>query len=113
MKDFLFVYRADYTVPPQGTPEQMQAMMKLWMDWLGSIGAQGKLKSPGHRLENGGKVVRPNNVITDGPYADIKESIGGYSIVTVATIEEAAEIAKGCPIYMMGGNVEVREVASM
>jgi hypothetical protein len=43
----------------------------------------------------------------------MKEAIGGYSIVKAASIEEAAEMAKGCPIFAVGGNVEVREIGSM
>jgi hypothetical protein len=110
MKDFLFVYRADYINQPTVSPEEMQAVTKLWMDWIGGIAAQNKLTSPGNRLTSGGKVVRPKNVVTDGPYTEIKELIGGYSIVKTATIDEAVEIAKGCPIFMIGGNVEVREI---
>jgi hypothetical protein len=110
MKDFLFVYRADYINQPTVSPEEMQAVTKLWMDWVGGIAAQNKLTNPGNRLTSGGKVVRPKNVVTDGPYTEIKELIGGYSIVKTATIEEAVEIAKGCPVFMIGGNVEVREI---
>jgi hypothetical protein len=113
MKDFLLVFRADYTNQPASSPEEMQAVTKLWMDWIGGIAAQNKLTSAGNSLKGGGKVVRPKNVITDGPYTEIKELIGGYSIVKTATIEEAAEIAKGCPILMVGGNVEIREINPM
>lgn len=113
MKEFLFLYRADYSNMPQGTPEQMEAMMKKWMDWLGSIAAQNKLTSQGNRLENSGKVVKENNVVTNGPYTEIKESLGGYSIVKADSYEDAVELAKGCPIFGNGGNVEVREIASM
>jgi len=111
MKDFLFVYRNDNKNAPTGSPEEMQAVTKQWMDWIGSIAAQNKLTDRGNRLESEGKVVRPGNIITDGPYTEIKELIGGYSIVKAGSIDEAAEIAKGCPIYAFGGNVEVREIS--
>lgn len=113
MKDFLFVYRNDFKNQPVGSPEEMQAVTKKWMDWIGGIAAQNKLSSPGNRLISDGKVVRPNNVVTDGPYTEIKELIGGYSIVKVETMEEAVELAKGCPIFEFGGNVEVREINPM
>ena len=114
MKDFLFVYRADYNAIPTGTPAEMEAMTKRWMDWVGGIAAQDKLTDRGNRLAEGsGKVVRPNNVVTNGPYTEIKESIGGYSIVKVGTYAEAVELAKSCPIFAVGGNVEVREVSLM
>lgn len=113
MKDFLFVFRTDYSATPGRSPEEMQAMMKLWMDWMGGIAAQNKLTDQGNRLVPTGKVVKPGNVIADGPYTEIKESIGGYSIIKAASVEEAAELAKGCPILAVGGNVEVREIIAM
>ena len=113
MKDFLLVFRNDYKQRPTPSPEEMQAEMKQWMDWIGGIAAQNKLTDRGHPLASGGKVVRPNNVVTDGPYTEIKELIGGFTIVKTETIEEAAELAKGCPILKDGGNVEVREIRAM
>ena len=113
MKDFLFVYRADYSNMPQTTPEERQAETKKWMDWIGGIAAQGKLTAAGAPLTGVGRVIKPNNVVTDGPYMEIKEAIGGYSIVKAASIEEAAELSKGCPILASGGNVEIREIAAM
>ena len=113
MKDFLFVFRSDLSKMPRG-PEELQAATKKWMDWFGSIAAQNKLVDRGSRLIPGaGKVVKPNNVVTDGPYMEIKESIGGYSIVKAASYDEAAEIAKSCPVHNYGGNVEVREIMVM
>ncbi|MBO9619395.1 MAG: transcription initiation protein [Niabella sp.] len=113
MKDFLFLYRADYSAYAKRSPEELQSITKKWMDWIGSIAAQNKLADPGNRLENGGRVVKPNNVVTDGPYCEIKESLGGYSLVRVDTIEEAVALAKGCPVYTIGGSVEVREISKM
>lgn len=114
MKDFLLVFRSENRsgkTPP--SPEEMQASMKLWMDWLGGIAAQNKLADHGNPLQPSGKVLHPNNVVTDGPYSEIKESIGGYSIVKAASLDEAIELAKGCPVLAVGGNVEVREVLAM
>ena len=113
MKEFLFVYRNDYKAQPKPTPEQGQAIMKKWMDWLGGIQAKGNLASQGNVLGSAGKVVKPNKTVTDGPYTEIKELIGGYSVIKTETIDEAAEIAKGCPILEDGGNVEVREINKM
>ncbi|WPU92943.1 YciI family protein [Mucilaginibacter sabulilitoris] len=110
MKDFLFVFRNDYSALPVPTPEELQAATQKWMDWVGSIAAQNKLGDRGNRLKAEGKVVRPNDVITDGPYSEIKELIGGYTLVKANSLEEATELAKGCPILAFGGNVEVREI---
>jgi hypothetical protein len=113
MKEFLLVYRNDYSAQPKLSPEEGQAEMKSWMDWLDEIKSQGKLVDPGHPLGSAGKVVRVNNIVSDGPYTEIKELIGGYSIIKADSIDEAAGMAKGCPIFRSGGNVEVREVNKM
>lgn len=114
MKDFLLVFRADPGKMPKPSPEEMQALAKRWMDWFGSMAAQNKLADRGNRLLPGvGKVVKPNNVVTDGPYMEIKESIGGYAIVKGNSFEDAVELAKGCPVYGYGGNVEVREIMTL
>ena len=113
MKDFLLIFRNDFTAPTAPTPEQMQGMMKLWMDWIGGIAAQNKLTDKGNRLGFGGKVVRSNDFVTDGPFADLKEIVSGYIIVKAENFDEAAEMSKGCPILNIGGSVEVREVIAM
>ena len=110
MKDFLFIYRMDYNNMPMGTPEEMQAMTKKWMDWIGSIAARNKLGDRGNRLENTGRVIKPKNVVTNGPYSEIKESIGGYTLIKAESYDEAVELAKSCPALTVGGNVEVREI---
>jgi len=114
MKEFLLVFRIDAAgQQSQVSPEQMQARMKLWQDWMGSIAAQNKLVSSGNRLTPEGRVVKANNVITNGPYVEIKEAIGGYIIIRADSLDEAAELSKGCPILNSGGNVEVRTVVPM
>jgi hypothetical protein len=114
MKEFLLVFRRDFaTKEVQPSPEQIQAMMKPWQDWMGSLAAQNKLANPGNRLNSEGRVVKPNNLITNGPYAEIKEAIGGYIIIKAEDIDEAAELAKGCPVLQIGGNVEVRRLVAM
>ncbi|MGC4102459.1 YciI family protein [Ferruginibacter sp.] len=114
MKDFLLIYRTDENTMKAislRSPEEMQTNMNRWMDWIGGIAAQNKLTDRGNRLTPQGKVVKTNNVVTDGPYTEIKEFIVGYSIVKAASIEEAAELAKGCPVLAIGGTVEVREIS--
>lgn len=116
MKDYLLVYRSDKetaTAMPKRSPEGMQATTKQWMDWIGGIAAQNKLTDRGNRLMPAGKVIKADHVITDGPYTEIKECIIGYSIVKAESMEEAVELAKGCPVYKIGGNVEVREVSAL
>ena len=114
MQEFLLIFRREST--GQGaplSPEQIQAMMKPWQDWIGSIAAQNKLVTAGNRLAPEGNVVKPNNVITNGPYVETKEAVGGYTIVKADSLEEATEMSKGCPILFAGGSVEVRAIIPM
>ena len=113
MKDFLLIFRTDYNVIQQRSEAQTQANMKQWMDWLGDISSKNKLIDRGNRLDNSGRMVKPNDVVTNGPYSDIKESIGGYSLIKADNYEDAVAMAKGCPVLTTGGNVEVREIVTM
>lgn len=114
MQEFLFIFRVPTDgQQPQTSPEQLQSRMKAWQDWLGGIAAQDKLVSAGNRLAPDGNTVKPSGLITNGPYVEIKEAVGGYSIVKVDTLEEATELAKGCPVFLMNGTVEVRPIVAM
>lgn len=106
MKEFILIFRlSEPDFKP--SPEQMQERM----NWLAGIAAQNKLADKGNTLSTGNaKTVKPGNVVTDGPYTEIKEFISGYVIVRTATIEEAVDFAKGNPIFRIGGSIEVREI---
>lgn len=94
------------------SPEQIQAWMKQTMDWIGNIAAQNKFVSGTGLPFDDAKVVQSNKLVTNGPFGDIKETIGGYIIVKADTVDEAVEFAKGCPVLQGEGNtVEVRKVA--
>ena len=110
MDEFLILMRLDIlTREAQPSPEQMQVYMKQYQDWVGSIAAQNKFIG-GKGLSTEGRVFK-DNVMTDGPYAEIKESLAGFIIIKAADFEEAAAIAKACPILNGPGNsVEVRKV---
>jgi hypothetical protein len=114
MDEFLLVFRRSaMSEEPQPSPEELQAMMKPWQDWIGNIAAQNKLVDSGNRLASDGRVVKSDNVITNGPYVEMKEAIGGYIIVRAESIDEAAELSKDCPILKMDGNVEIRTIVPM
>lgn len=96
--------------------EQIEIWMKQTMDWIGGIAAQNKfVKGNGLPMDQA-KVVRRKNdqkIVTDGPFGEIKETIGGYIVVRAATIDEAVEFAKGSPVLQGEGNsVEVRKVVA-
>lgn len=108
----MLVYRNAAPGDFKPTPEQLQAVEKQWTDWFAGIAAQGKLDSC-NRPGSEGRTLKSGNVVTDGPYAELKEILMGVSIVKAESIEDAIEIAKGCPILQVGGNVEVRNVIMM
>jgi hypothetical protein len=109
MSEFLLVFRRDYkTAEVQPSPEKLQESLKLWQEWFGKLAAEDKLARPVQRLDSEGKIVRQYNSVANGPYIELKESIGGLVIVKAADYEEAIEIAKGCPVLTLGGNVEIR-----
>jgi hypothetical protein len=114
MDEFLLIFRRDLKSSPLApSPEELQNMMKAWQNWMGSIAARNKLVSSGNRLSDEGKVVKPGSIVTNGPYVEMKEAIGGYIIIRADSMEDAAEISKGCPILNVGGNVEVRTIVPM
>ena len=111
MKEFILIFRHE-NANGKVSPEQMQVWMKQQMDWIGSIAAQNKFVSGTGLLFDGAKVVNHQKVVTNGPFGEIKETLGGYIIVKAENADEAAEFAKGAPILQGEGNtVEVRQIA--
>ena len=92
------------------SPEEMQQISDKWMAWFKGLMANGKAIA-GNPLEREGKIVGKNRVVSDGPFAESKETIGGYFLLKVNTMDEALAIAKDCPGLPYGIRVEVRPVA--
>ncbi|MDP4198104.1 MAG: YciI family protein [Bacteroidota bacterium] len=112
MNEFVLLYRGGMSAGTP-SPEQMEAIMQRWQTWFAKLGEEGKLKDWGAPLQREGKHVAAGGVVTDGPFTDGKEIVGGYSIIKARDLAEAATIAKGCPAFDTGGSVEVRPVAPM
>lgn len=112
MKEFVLIFRNSFS-DQAPSPEQMQQVLSEWMNWMGNVAAQDKLVDKGNRLSmTEAKTISADNSITDGPYTEIKEFINGYIIVKTADINEAMDIARGCPILKIGGKVEVRAIVT-
>lgn len=113
MEEFVLLFRLDIKTPEtQPGPEQMKDYMKQYHSWIDGIIAQNKFVG-GTGLSTDGKVVAPNDVVTDGPFAEIKESIAGFITIRASDFSEAVAIAKACPILGGKGNtVEVRRIVS-
>lgn len=111
MEEYMLIFRHE-DGSKIASPEQMQIWMKQTMDWIGGIAAQNKFVSGTGLPFADAHVVWHNNVITNGPFGEIKETIGGYIVVRAASVEEAIEFAKGSPVLQGEGNsVEVRKIA--
>jgi hypothetical protein len=113
VSDFVLLYRStpEATQEAMGTPERARQSMARWRAWITEMTEKGQLKDVGLPLEQAGKVVGGRKkTVTDGPYAETKELLGGFSIIEAKDIAEAARIASGCPILEGGGSVEVRPV---
>jgi hypothetical protein len=116
MSEFIYLYRStnEASQAAMGSPERMQQSMQAWMGWMKQLAAQGHIKDQGHPLERTGKTVTgKKKTVTDGPYAETKDIIGGFSIVEAKDIDEAVRLSLGCPIFEGGGVVEVRPVRKL
>lgn len=111
MSEFLFLYRGGES---GRSPERAQQMMQKWITWMKELGAKGHIKDQGHPLERTGKLVKgQQKAVTDGPFAETKDIVGGYTLIEARDLDQAAELSKGCPIFEAGGHVEVRPIMKM
>ena len=108
MAKFLFVYRSGKDSRDTMTPEEMQQILQKWHTWIAEGLRSGWMLDAGDGLKKEGRVVNAKKVVTDGPFVEAKEIVGGFSIIQAASLDAAAELAKGCPVFLRGGTVEVR-----
>jgi hypothetical protein len=114
MTKFIYLFRTNPTAYQSLSPEQMQQTLKKWMDWKDTLEKSGHIKQFGERLDGTGKVVRgKSKTVTDGPYIEVKDFIGGYMLVEAKDIDQAVELAKGCPVLESDGTVEIRPFVSI
>jgi hypothetical protein len=112
MASFMLIFRGGDAAGD--SPEQMQQHMQQWMTWFDGLSKAGVFKGQGSPLAPGGKLLRgKRKVVSDGPFAEAKDLVGGYAIVEAQDLEAATEIARGCPTYEKDGAVEVRPVRAM
>ncbi|MEP7266839.1 MAG: YciI family protein [Saprospiraceae bacterium] len=112
--EYIFLFRGGDGRTLQESPEKWQSHMQKWMQWMGELSEQGKFLSAQPLSNNGKQVSGSKKLVTDGPFMEGKEVVGGYMICKADTFDEAVGIAKGCPILEFeDGNVEVREIQEM
>lgn len=110
MEQFLYIFRGGDGREVQQSPEAMQVHMQKWGQWMQNLGQSGNFVS-GEPLHAEGKVVeKAGEVITDGPFTEGKEIVGGYLIIKATDMNHAVELSKACPIFEHDGSVEVRQI---
>lgn len=109
--DYLLLFRGNEW-QKRLSPEELETTLGNFMGWFESIQAEGKMKGA-NPLHAEGKLVSGSHgrIVVDGPFAESKEAIGGYFLVSVADEAEAIAIAQRCPLLEHGSVVEVRPVA--
>ena len=112
MSEFVYLYRSPPT--SAGSPAQMQERMQRWSAWFKDLESKGHIKSLGHPLEGSGAVVRDKKgTLSDGPYAETKDIVMGFSVIEAKDLKHAVTLSTGCPIFDQGGIVEVRPIMKM
>ena len=113
MTQFMYLFRGGDSMD-SFSPSEMEAHMGRWKAWMGGLAAEGKLAGGQPLNKTGKKVSSQGSLVTDGPYAEGKEVVGGFLIVNAENLDAAVEISKACPIFEgKDGVVEVREIMSM
>ena len=112
MEKFMLIFQG--TLPSKMSPEQMQANMGKWMTWIDKLAKTEQYVS-GEPLLPGGKIVsgKGGKSVTDGPYTEGKEIVGGFFIIKAKDMNEAVAISKDCPDFEEGSSVQVRQVMKM
>ena len=98
------------------SPEQMQQVIQKYVAWGDKLRKAGVLEGGQKLADEPGRIMRARNGqvrVTDGPYSETKEVLGGYYIVSTDSYERAIDLARDCPHFDYGGAIEVREVDSM
>lgn len=112
MDQFMLIFR-HMDGKEVASPEQIEIWMKQTMDWIATIQEKNKFVEGNGLYFEDAKVVRSDKMVTDGPFGEIKETLGGYIVVKADSVEEAVEFAKGSPILQGEGNsIEVRRMAT-
>ena len=96
------------------SPDQLQRQIERYMSWIEKLRHDGYFVA-GEPLAESGKVLSGQNgsTVTDGPFTESKEGVGGYFIIRASDLETAVELSKGCPIFANNGTVEVRPIQNV
>ena len=114
MTEYLFLFRGGDSATLRQSPEAWQSHMQRCAQWMGAMAEQGKFVGAQPLDQSGKQIIGNKKIVTDGPFIEGKEMVGGYLMCKADNYDEALELAKGCPILEFeDGKVEVREIMSM
>lgn len=110
MSDFMLLFRGGNPRDMDFSPQQFQEHMARWGAWVQSLHERGIFKA-GESLEpEPCRRLDPRLAVTDGPFSEAKELVGGFVILAAADLDEATELARGCPVLKTEGTVEIRQL---
>ena len=98
------------------SPEQMQQVIQKYVNWGDRLRDAGVMLDGQKLADEPGRVMRARGGqvrVTDGPYSETKEVLGGYYTIQADDYDKAIEIARDCPQLEYGGAIEVREIDAM
>ncbi len=110
MEKFMLIFHGG--IKQDASPEELQANMGKWMAWVENLNKQGRYVA-GEPLLPGGKLVSSKETVTDGPFTEGKEVVGGYFIINAANMDEAVQISKDYPDFQYNGSVQIRQVMQL
>ena len=114
MQKYLYLFRGGDARMAEMSPAEVEAHMDEWRVWMQGLAEKGQLIDGLPLKAEGKQVSKGGTVVTDGPFAEGAEIVGGYLMVNATSLEEATEMSKGCPILDADdGHIEVREIADM
>jgi hypothetical protein len=116
MPDFLLLLNRPAGAPPALSPAQIAAVTKDYVGWTERMRAEGRVKAGEKLTSDAGRVMRSNGqrvLVTDGPFAESKELLGGFYVIAARDYDEAYRVAESCPHLKYGGSIELRQIDAL
>jgi hypothetical protein len=116
MPNYMLLLHSGLNRPRPSSPDDFATIMKAYMDWTDKIRSEGRHKGGQKLTDDAGRIMQLQGgrvSITDGPYAEAKEIVGGFYVISAKDYKEACEVAEGSPHLKYGGRIEVRQVDEM
>ena len=113
MPKYMLLLHDDTTTFAEFSPEQMQKVIEKYVAWGDRLRMAGILSDGQKLADEPGKVLRRKDGkvrVTDGPYSETREVLGGYYTIDASDYAQAIEHARDCPYLEYGGTIEVRQI---